>query len=187
MSAAKIVTQPATEPVSLADAKAHLALTHSADDALVTSLIKAARRHVENTTGARLITQTWAVALDSFPSGPIQLAGWPLQSVTSIAYTDENGDAQTMDSADYVVDTYRRPGWISPVDSWPSTLDTYNAVVVTFVVGYGDADDVPDDLIAAIKMIVAGLYANRESTIEKPIVENQAVYSLLWHYREMSL
>lgn len=187
MTTARILTQPATEPVSLSDAKAHLAVTHSADDALIGSLVKAARRHVEHVTGLRLIAQTWEAVFDTFPNGPLQLAGWPLQSVTAVEYLDENDAAQTLASSAYVVDEYRRPGWISPVDSWPSTMDTYNAVVVTFVVGYGDADDVPDDLIAAIKMIVAGLYANRESTSEKPIVENQAVYSLLWHYRELSL
>jgi len=187
MTTARILTQPATEPVSLADAKAHLAVTHSADDALIGSLIKSARRHVEHVTGLRLITQTWEAVFDRFPDGPLQLAGWPLQSVTAVEYLDENEAAQTLASSAYVVDEYRRPGWISPVDSWPATQDTYNAVVVTFVVGYGDADDVPDDLIAAIKMILAGLYANRESAGDKPIVENQAVYSLLWHYRELSL
>ncbi len=47
-----IITPPAAEPLTLAQVKAHLRLDGNADDALLTSLIAAARRYLEATTGS---------------------------------------------------------------------------------------------------------------------------------------
>jgi hypothetical protein len=56
-----------TEPITLADAKLHCRIEYPDDDALVTSLITAARRHCETQLRQALITQTWLMYLDSFP------------------------------------------------------------------------------------------------------------------------
>ena len=58
---------PATEPVSLAEAKAHLRVTHNDDDAYITTLIKTARQGIEAQTGLGLISQGWSVFLDDWP------------------------------------------------------------------------------------------------------------------------
>lgn len=62
-----LVTPPAAEPVSLAEAKAHLRVDISDDDALINALIVAARRSVELITGQRLMAQTWQYFLDRYP------------------------------------------------------------------------------------------------------------------------
>ena len=62
-----MVTAPAVEPVSLAEAKAQMRVDTSYDDTIIGTLITTARRSVEIITGQKLITQTWKYYLDRFP------------------------------------------------------------------------------------------------------------------------
>ena len=59
-----LLTAPAAEPLSVAEAKAFLRVEHDDDDAMIASLIAAARNHVEALTRCGLITQTWRIVLD---------------------------------------------------------------------------------------------------------------------------
>ena len=63
-----LITPPAVEPVTLADAKAHLKVDTTDDDALITALITAARARAEWHTGRALITQSWTLWLDAWPA-----------------------------------------------------------------------------------------------------------------------
>ena len=72
---AALITPPALEPVSLADAKAHLRLDTDDDDQLVTAAIVAARVHVEALTRRLLIEQGWRVYLDRWPRKRIVTLG----------------------------------------------------------------------------------------------------------------
>ena len=65
----QLVTPPAEEPVSLAEAKLHLRVDFPNEDALITALIAAARQAAETLTGRQLVTARWKLVLDSFP-GP---------------------------------------------------------------------------------------------------------------------
>src|SRR5690606_27665590 len=58
---------PAAEPVTLAELKAHLRLEHDSEDALLNGLNRAAREDLERTTGLALIDQNWRLALDKWP------------------------------------------------------------------------------------------------------------------------
>ena len=62
-----LVTGPASEPVTLAEAKLHLRVDYSDDDALISSLITAARRLCETSVKSTFITQTFDVVEDVFP------------------------------------------------------------------------------------------------------------------------
>jgi uncharacterized phiE125 gp8 family phage protein len=59
-----LVTPPTIEPVSLAEAKAHLRVTEADDDALIAGYILAARHAAESYIRGALITQTWDYSLD---------------------------------------------------------------------------------------------------------------------------
>jgi len=161
---------PATEPITTAEAKTWVRQESDDDDAFIAALIPAARQAVENHLRRALITQTWTLSRVGFPS-EFRLPLAPLQSVSSITYTDTGGDSQTLASSEYTVDTSSEPGRIVEAynKSWPSVRDVPNSVIVTFVAGYGDdAADVPDLIRTGVKMMLANLYENRE-----PIVVRQ--------------
>ncbi len=63
---AQLITPPVAEPVTLADAKAHLRLDTALDDDYVKSLITMARQYIEEVCWRGLVTQTWELTLDSF-------------------------------------------------------------------------------------------------------------------------
>ena len=60
------VTAAAGEPVSLAEQKAHMHVTSSAEDSLISGKIKAAREIVEELSNRQLITATWKLTLPRF-------------------------------------------------------------------------------------------------------------------------
>lgn len=162
-----ITTAPASDPVSLDEVKDYLRISHSADDEQIQEiLIPAATTAVQSASRRQLCRATVTMKLDAFPcnNGEIRVPLPPLVSVTSITYIDGSGDTQTVDSADYIVDTSSEPGRIVPAygDSWPSTQTRINAVTVVFTAGYELAEDVPPGLRVAIKQIVGALYENRE-------------------------
>ena len=167
--ALKLITAPATEPVSTSEAKSHLRVDTTADDTLIGTLITAARQHVENHLRRALITQTWELVMDAFPAGDvIRLPRPPLVSVTSIKYTDVAGSESTFSSAAYVVDTDSTKGRVvlKSGESWPSdTLAAANGVRVRYVAGYGAASAVPHPIRQAVLLLIGTLYENRESVL----------------------
>ena len=62
-----IITPPATEPITLTEAKAQCRVDGTAEDALLTIYIQAAREQCERLIGRKLITQTVEQRLDAFP------------------------------------------------------------------------------------------------------------------------
>ena len=159
--AVTIITPPALEPVTLAEMKAHLNLTTTDDDDLVTVKIAAARRYIEEATGLRFISTTLELTADTFPGGILTIPAGPVQSETSGKYADADGVEQTF--ADYSADV--ATGRIKPGDDgWPSTADTLAAVRVRFVAGFGaTAADVPAALREAVMQLAATWYENREA------------------------
>lgn len=132
-----LLLQPSTGPISLAAAKEHLRVTSSTEDALITRLIGAATGHVETWTRRALVKQTRELALDCFPAVIVPQYS-PLRSVVSIEYVDTTGVTRTLDAARYQVDAKSTPARIVPAygETWPSTQDVPNAVVVTYVAGH---------------------------------------------------
>lgn len=167
MTARALITAPASEPVSLAEAKLHLRVEHAADDALITALIQAARERAEAITRRALITQTWEMYLDEWPEqGFIRLPLPPLQSVTSAKYTDTDGAEYTF--TDWTADAASLPGRVvlNHGAAWPSvTLRPVNPIAVRFVAGYGDAAAVPASIKAAMLLMIGHLYENREESV----------------------
>ena len=159
--ALKLVTPPSAEPVSLDELKEHLCFTDdlgTADDAMLTRKIAAARQHVERMLGQSLIDTTFDLFLDRFPRAEIGLPRGPLRSVVDLAYIGLDGIEATVSAANYAVDTVSSPGWVVPHTnvSWPQTMETVNAVRVRFVAGYSDTPSgLPEALKEAVRQLAA--------------------------------
>lgn len=166
-----LVTAPAAEPIDLAEAKLHLRVDHTDDDTLIDGLIVAARQYAEMVTRRALVTQTWDWKMDAYPASPFLVPLPPLQSVTSITYTDTNGSAQSWATTEYDVDApagdfadFGRIALGYGV-SYPSTRGELNAVTIRFVAGYGLAAAVPQQIKQAMYLLIGHLYENRETVI----------------------
>jgi uncharacterized phiE125 gp8 family phage protein len=161
---AALITPPALEPVSLTDAKAHLRIDTSDDDALISAAITAARVHVEAKTRRVLIEQGWRVYLDAWPKQrivPVPVA--PLLAVDSLTVYDPTGDPIVVDTDDYEVDTVSVPGRLFLSSPVPVLVGrAVNGIEIDVTAGYGTTSiDVPAPLRQAIMMLVAHWYEHR--------------------------
>lgn len=157
-----LTTAPLQEPVCVDEVKNFLRIDHNDDDTMLAAFITTARKWVEDYCYRALFTQTRTLKRDYFPScDVINVARAPLASVTSIVYTDSNGDSQTLSTANYQVDTSSTPPRIGLKDgySWPTTkTNTFNTVTITYVAGWTTVDAIPTAIKEAIKRIVRGLF-----------------------------
>lgn len=164
-------TPPASEPLTLTEAKTHLRVSGSTEDALITSLISAAREMAEAYTSRQFITATYTMKIEDFPvgEGPISLPRTPLGSVSSVTYLSTTGTSTTLSTDVYEVlsDNTRASIVLKPGQSWPNTrTEQREAVTITFTAGYGAATtDVPESARAAMLLIVGTLFDNRESVV----------------------
>jgi uncharacterized phiE125 gp8 family phage protein len=166
---AYLLSGPASEPVSLDDAKAYLKLDTTDEDALVTTLVTAARLHVEGTTGRALITQSWRLVLDDWPPvGLVRLPVAPLQSLTEITAYDVNGDAVTLSTDGVLWDALAAPSLLYLPTGFGDevVLRPFQGIEIDYVAGYGsDPADVPATLRQAMLLLVAYWFENRDAVV----------------------
>lgn len=169
-------TGAATTIVGLSDAKTHCRVYHTQDDSYLTSLVLAATDAIERETRRAFINRSFQFQLEAFPaSGEIVLPRSPLQSVTSVTYTDTAGVTQTLSASDYVTFSVNGIGRVQlkSTAAWPSTQGTGGLdVTVTFVAGYGAAAaNVPQLLKQAVMLQTAHLYDNRTAVAPAAMYE----------------
>lgn len=164
-------TEPAIEPITLAEAKLHARITSTADDAALASYIGVARQAAEDVLNRGLLTQTWKLTLSSFADRIWLPMAAPLQSVSSVKYYDSDGTLQTLASTYYDTDTVSRPAALvrAANQSWPSLQSDRRTgrVEITYVVGWTAASLVPQRIRQGIRMYVAYLDADRDGLAEQ--------------------
>jgi uncharacterized phiE125 gp8 family phage protein len=165
------IEPPATEPVSLSDAKLRLRVDSSDEDALIARAIVAAREYAENYTHRQLVTARYRLEMDGPPVGrrrwaELQIPRPPLASVESVRYRKPGAIEYTeIDPSCYAVDTASVPGRVILLDGWPA-LDTMRpgAIAVDFTAGT-EPERVPAGIVEAILVMVGDAYENRSSII----------------------
>jgi uncharacterized phiE125 gp8 family phage protein len=160
-----LTSGPAAEPVTLAEAKAHLRVDGAAEDTLISSLIVTSRLHVEAAMGLALIIQSWSWFLDAWPAGPaLDLPLRPIQSIAAVRTYDETGTPTPLDPATYLLDGNGAPPRLIRQGAllWPRPARIANGIEVAFTAGYGEtAADVPAPIRQAILILVAHWYEHR--------------------------
>lgn len=156
------VTPPIQEPVTIADAKAFARIEFSDDDAIVAMLISQAREYVETATARTIAPRVRQVYFQCFMTsggynnryiralgpnpwwipaaqGTMQIRQPPLQGLMNVQYVDpSSGNLLEIYSSQLVIST-GTPGRVQPVYGgvWPIARPQIDAVVFTFVAGYG--------------------------------------------------
>lgn len=162
----KLITAPTAEPITLAEARLHLRVTGTEEDAKITSLIMGAREAAEHITGRALMAQTWELALNGFVDA-ISLPRPPLASITSVKYLNTAGVLTTLDASAYLLDDYSEPARLLPAygTSWPATRNQENALLIRYVAGYASAATVPQGIKDWMLLRIGLLYEDRESVV----------------------
>ncbi len=187
-----LTSGPAAEPVTVAEAKAHLRIDGNAEDILIASLIVTSRLHVEAALGLALIQQGWRLTLDAWPKGGV--VGFPLRpvrSVTSVSVIDAAGAPTMVAAEDYLLDGEGlRPRLVPRDGSWPEPGRRTNGIEIAFAAGIGDAsEDIPQPVRHAILLLVAHWYEHRDPLEigAAAAAIPPAVSDLLKPYREVRL
>lgn len=182
----KLITAPAREPLTLAEAKLHLRQDSSDDDEYIQALIVTARQHVEGCTRRKLLTQTWDYFLPAWPYfDAFKVPFGNLQSATSLKWKDEDGTETTLtENTDYLVETNGEGigRIVLPYnESWPTgTLYPSNPITLRFVCGWTSPVSIPSPILSAMKLLMAKLYESRgEDILGQTVHEDRAFKSLL--------
>jgi uncharacterized phiE125 gp8 family phage protein len=163
-----VITPPTFEPVTLAEAKAHLRedLSDPANDVLISACIAAAREHVEAQTGRRMIQQTLRCFASGWPIGAFQLPVAPVSSIVHIRYYDTDDVAYTWPATEYSYNGSANPPVILRryLKTYPSvTLRPLDPIEIQFVAGVPTPPEVNPRLRQAVLMLMATLYRHPET------------------------
>jgi uncharacterized phiE125 gp8 family phage protein len=185
-----LLSGPASEPVSLAEAKAHLRIAHDDADAEISALIAAARAHLELQTRRAFITQTWRLVRDAWPAdGRIAVLPVPLRALLAARLLMRDGSAQPIALDRFAIDKAAAPALLVFAPATMPVSDRAAAGIELDVeVGYGDAPaDVPQPLRQAVRMLAAHWYENRGAVGERTALLPLSVNALIAPFRVLGL
>jgi uncharacterized phiE125 gp8 family phage protein len=159
------VTPPASEPVSLAEAKLFLRIDQDVEDTLIATLIGAARTAVEAACGRALITRRVRESLDIWRRdavGGAVLGLGPVVDVIAVRLLADNGSQSVIDPERYRLEGNRDRPRLVFAAGVPATLRTAGGIEIEYDAGFADdASDLPVALRLATLQVVASLYDAR--------------------------
>lgn len=155
-----------TGAVSLPDLKDHLRVTSGAEDATIEAYGIAATAAVERWTQRIIAPREAVLSLQSLPSGkcPIELPGGSIISLTTVV-----ADGVAITGCTTI--GHSPALLLNPAD-WPTVTGDGYPVTITYQVGMAS---IPQDLIHAVKLLVAEMYERRANAVEGPL--NHAIVS----------
>lgn len=188
-----LTSGPSVEPITLDEAKSFLRVDGNDEDTLISSLITAARIHVEVSLSQGLITQSWSYLVDSWPATrELTLTMKPIQSIAEIVTYNQNDVATTYAADNYDVDILsdRARIFIKNASVPPAPGRYANGIEIKMVVGYGSlASDVPEPIRQALRLLVTHWFENREPVMfgQSALQVPNSIESLLSPYSQARL
>jgi len=186
------VIAPASEPLTLAEAKLYLRVDDNHEDTLISDLIVAARMTAEEWLKTSLITQSWLLAYDGYWPlwGPVPqpMRNWihnvirlpmgPVNNVGSVVAVAQDGTTQTVNNSTYFLNAARN----ELILNW--VVLTFR-MEITYSAGYGDASSVPRPIKQGILAHIAAMYDGRGDNGDMALPEQSI--QLYMPYREVRL
>ncbi|WP_261840955.1 head-tail connector protein [Aliamphritea ceti] len=180
-------TPPAETPITLEDARVQCMLDADItdEDGLIESYIKSAMLFCEGRMNRPIIRQEKQY-VGEFKSS-IELTP-NLLTVESVDYLNTSGEKVTLPAANYFINTAEIVGKVQLLMSVPAVKTPHpQPVTINFTCGYGAAEDVPDDIKQAIRLLVGHWFRNREAAGAVAGEVEFSVSSLLSNYRVLEV
>jgi uncharacterized phiE125 gp8 family phage protein len=157
-----LVSGPAAEPLTLAEAKIWLKIDHSEEDDLIRALIIAARLTVEAEIGQVLIAQNWRLIGDVWPGGERTLVRvGPILSVLGGRVFDNAGNATMIAASTFSFVPNARPSELIATQK-PSPGRVRAGIEIDLRLGFGElAAQVPEPLRQAIRLLIGRWFEHR--------------------------
>lgn len=152
------ITQPAAEPVTLAQVYKHLRLdpegsppTHP-DDTMLNAQITAARDWAEKFTRRSFVEQRLRLLRNGIPTcRTVDLLRPPVRSIQRVIYYDADNVAQVVSTGDYVLVESRVPQ-LRFLDTFsiPTTYDRDDSLQIEYTAGYEPTGSPAEDYAANV-------------------------------------
>jgi uncharacterized phiE125 gp8 family phage protein len=164
-----LIAGPATEPVTLSQAKIFMKIDATDDDDLVGTLLTAARLMVEAAANRVLIHQTWRLVLDQWPyDGALRLPVAPVSAIVAARVFSAANVAIPVDAAVLTLEPGNDPPLIRVTATPPAIGRLTRGLEIDVLAGFGAAaTDVPAPLRQAVLRLAARWFENRGDVVAR--------------------
>jgi len=190
-----LISPPVSEPVSIADLKAHLRVTSSDEDSIIAGLGLAARQAIEARYGLCILAQSWRLALDQLPECAIVLPFSPIISVESVGVVS-HGVTEVLPPAHYEFQAglvgrvcLKMPSSsVAEFRTLAGRTSSLGALSINFTAGWIDVNSVPEEVKLAIKVLTAHFFENREGGVaDRFYTSPESLNALLAPYKRVRI
>lgn len=154
------VVLPATEPLTLAEAKLYLRVDGSSEDTLITQLMDAARETAEAYLRRSLITQQWKLSYEGYFPQRVYLSMGPVTSIVRVSKKTKAGTVTDISTTAYYLGV--------PDQLVLTELVAEHLVEVVYGAGYGTASDVPQAIRQGMLAHIAAMFDSRSEAGSLP-------------------
>ncbi|MGL4438321.1 MAG: head-tail connector protein [Bosea sp. (in: a-proteobacteria)] len=185
-----LLTPPAAEPVTLAEAKLYLRIDAIDEDDLIRTLIVAARLLIEAASGRLLLHQTWRLVLDAWPvSGTARLPLAPVSQIVAARVFNAQGMPGIVAASALALETAADPPALWVQAAVPGPGRAMAGIEIDVLAGFGaSATAVPEPFRQAILIMVARWFEQRGDVSQRGDARLPAdVLALISPYRRVRI
>jgi uncharacterized phiE125 gp8 family phage protein len=151
--------------VTLTEAKAHLNITNSYDDTMITSLCMAASKLCEEWTWRAFVDSDFLLYLSEIPV-EFYICKCPINTITSVKYYDTSEVLTTLvNGTDYIIGLESEPAVLRFLTSPNLSTKKIYPVLIEMNSGWATEANVPQQIKQAILICVANMYEMRTDNI----------------------